>query len=83
MRELRALVERQSETLAGLQQELADNKFQLGQQLRELNLVKVREQASLGSGESEVGAAVGVCHSRVNCVPVCCCGVCYMYVVTM
>ena len=42
MRELRAVVERQAETLTSLQQELDNTKFQMGQQLRELNLVKVR-----------------------------------------
>ena len=41
MRELRAVVERQAETLTSLQQELDNTKFLMGQQLRELNLVKV------------------------------------------
>ena len=42
MRELRSVVEQQNKTVAALQQEITDVKFQLGQQRRELNLVKVR-----------------------------------------
>ncbi|XP_043203915.1 E3 ubiquitin-protein ligase NRDP1-like [Amphibalanus amphitrite] len=49
VRELRALVERQNETVATLQQELADNKFQIGQLNRELNLVKEFMHAMRGS----------------------------------
>lgn len=41
LRELRSLIQNQSGKIAELQQELAENKYQLNEQKREIQLLKV------------------------------------------
>lgn len=46
LRELRSLIQNQSGKIAELQQELAENKYQLNEQKREIQLLKVNSQLS-------------------------------------